>query len=137
MLLEAALAVGAARIGLWSLRFGTLARLMDACAGRLQCGDRPAADAAIDRVVRAVETAAGRVPRATCLTRALAGRWMLERRGIPTTLEIGVAKSEMSVDGHAWIRARGRVVLGGEGLDRYAVLGGWNGGSSHDPAAGT
>ncbi len=48
-----------------------------------------------------------------CLPRALATRWMMERRRWPNTLQIGVARSaEGKFEAHAWIEYRGAVIMG-------------------------
>jgi hypothetical protein len=72
-----------------------------------------------------VTTAARYVPRATCLTQALAAQWLFAWFGHPTLLRIGVAKgSGKPLRAHAWLESEGRVVVGGESLeqDEYAVL---------------
>jgi hypothetical protein len=46
----------------------------------------------------------------TCLTRALALRHMLERRGIPARVQIGAARSSDRFQAHAWVEVRGRVI---------------------------
>jgi hypothetical protein len=43
----------------------------------------------------------------TCLMRALALRWMLGRRGIPTVLCLGVMKDKGNLQGHAWLEIDG------------------------------
>lgn len=49
-----------------------------------------------------------------CLVQALTGRILLQRRGIPSDLRIGVAKKNGErLDAHAWLECGGAVVLGG------------------------
>ena len=72
-----------------------------------------------------VTTAARYVPRATCLTQALAAQWLFAWFGHPTLLRIGVAKgNDKALRAHAWLESDGRVVVGVESLeeDEYAVL---------------
>ena len=72
-----------------------------------------------------VTTAARYVPRATCLTQALAAQWLFAWFGHPTLLRIGVAKgSGKPLRAHAWLESEGRVVVGLESLeqDEYAAL---------------
>jgi hypothetical protein len=48
-----------------------------------------------------------------CLPRALATRWMMQRRQWPNTLQLGVARSaEGKFEAHAWIEYRGAVIMG-------------------------
>ena len=70
-----------------------------------------------------MSTVAARVPRATCLTQALAAQVLLARLGERSVLRIGVARDErLGVRGHAWLEHRGRVVIGGASLDGYVPL---------------
>jgi len=53
-----------------------------------------------------------------CLAQALAARWMLQRRGVPSTLHLGTAfRTQGGGDGelvaHAWVSVEGRTVVGG------------------------
>ena len=44
---------------------------------------------------------------ATCLTRSLLLRWMLQRRGIASQLRIGVRMNKGNLDAHAWVEYAG------------------------------
>ena len=46
--------------------------------------------------------------RSMCLEQALAGRWMLRRRGIPSTMYVGMAKRGGNFIAHAWLVGEGR-----------------------------
>ena len=54
------------------------------------------------------------VPRATCLTQALAGQVLLERYGYPALVHVGVTKEEGkgTFQAHAWLESDGKVVIG-------------------------
>ena len=45
-----------------------------------------------------------------CLRQALALQWLLERRGIATTLRIGVSKGVEDLQAHAWLEFSGRPI---------------------------
>jgi len=45
-----------------------------------------------------------------CLRRALTLQWLLGRKGIATTLEIGVRKEGQDLRSHAWLEHDGRLV---------------------------
>jgi hypothetical protein len=79
-------------------------------------------DIPCSRLVWAVRAAAARIPRATCLTQALAAKYQLERSGRSTQIHLGVAKENGGLLGHAWLECDGTTVLGGEIADRYAPL---------------
>ena len=59
----------------------------------------------------------------TCLPRALALRWMLGRRGIPTQLCIGINKSSTRMLAHAWVELDGQAIGEPEDIaERFAIL---------------
>lgn len=77
----------------------------------------------IDEVSRTVERCQRFVPGATCLTQALATKAVLKRYGQNSTIRIGVAKSETSIDAHAWVEVNGQIILGRQPNNaRYAML---------------
>ena len=77
-----------------------------------------------ERLAWAVQTAARRVPGATCLTQALALHRLLGKAGHAAEIRIGVAKGERGrLDSHAWVVCRGRVLVGDGGdLGRYEPI---------------
>ena len=73
-----------------------------------------AAAGELRRVAWAVRNAARLVPRASCLTQALAGQLILARRGKSSQVRIGVARDEKGrFVAHAWLVSEDRIVLGG------------------------
>jgi hypothetical protein len=119
---EATVAVLAIRAGLWLVEFGRLNAALDRVAA---IGARTSAAAPpVEEFAWAVKAVGARVPWASCLTQALALRLMLERRGIPATLRIGVARTpECSVEAHAWLECDGHIVIGEAEPGRYTALG--------------
>ena len=68
------------------------------------------------RRAHAIKRAARLVPRASCLTQALALQTVLAREGEPSALVLGVdaaPKGRKRFEAHAWIEWRGRVIIGG------------------------
>jgi hypothetical protein len=59
--------------------------------------------------------------RSMCLEKALAGKWMLRRRGIPSTMFVGMARDGDGFVAHAWLVGEGQTVTGG-GQTTYATL---------------
>lgn len=59
--------------------------------------------------------------RSMCLEKALAGRWMLRRRGISSTMYVGMAKRDGNFIAHAWLVGEGRTVTGAS-EENYATL---------------
>ena len=74
------------------------------------------------RIGADVVRAARLVPRATCLVQALAGQWLITRKGASAALRFGVAKGAVGVEAHVWLESGGQVVLGGDHRDRFTAL---------------
>jgi hypothetical protein len=73
----------------------------------------------------AVEAAARRIPKATCLAQGMAMHVLLRRLGEPSELRMGVARnSNGQFEAHAWVETQGLVVIGGaiENFHRFARL---------------
>lgn len=77
-----------------------------------------------ETVGAAIEWASRHTPwRSNCLAKALAGRAMLARRGVPAALVLGVKRSGERLEAHAWLYAGERIVTGGaERPDFTAVV---------------
>lgn len=121
LLLQAFALLWTVRLGLWLLPFSVVRRFLRGRPARSRVGH--ASPSPPDRVAWAVLVASGYVPRATCLARALVAQALLRRRGLPAELRIGVARGGgRALDAHAWVESGGRIVLGGDELDRYTPL---------------
>jgi hypothetical protein len=60
------------------------------------------------------------VPKATCLTQAIAALILLNLKNYPATLRIGVARNnEGRFEAHAWVESDGNVVIGGSKTSLY------------------
>ena len=126
LLLAGGVVVACVRMLLWLLPFKRLVWLIERTALRSArvAPVRLREDTHV-RIAWSVTTAARYVPRATCLTQAMAAQWLFAWFGHPTLLRIGVVKgNDKSLRDHAWLEREGRVVVGGESLeqDEYAVL---------------
>jgi Transglutaminase-like superfamily len=106
-----------ARAGLWFVPFSRLRSVAD----RVTRGGRPADPR---RIAWAVEAVARRVPRASCLTQALAADAMLRRSGRLPDLRIGVVKDRDLFEAHAWVELENTVLIGNHDLHRYTPLAG-------------
>jgi hypothetical protein len=96
-------------------------------------GRNPSSDAQSRRVGWALRTASAHSPwKSACLVQALAGMRMLRRRGIPSTLYLGLARNASmrnSSDGiaaHAWLRCGDIIVTGGAGRERFTEISAFN-----------
>lgn len=75
-------------------------------------------------VSRSVRATACLVPfRAACLPQAMAARWMMARRGIPSRIVLGLhAADENDREFHAWVMCGDQCVLGGGGLEKFSTF---------------
>ena len=77
----------------------------------------------ISEVTRSVNRCSQFVPGATCLVKALATRTVLRHFGQQSNIRLGVAKSAVSINAHAWVEINGRVIFGMQANSpRYTVL---------------
>lgn len=113
------------RLGLTVIRYKRLAKLLPAKGSA-------SPPLSVQRWCRWAVTRTSRVvPKASCLTQALAGLWLLRLMGFEASVVIGVAAGEMgsaAVRAHAWLESGPDVILGGDDeslsdFQRLTVLG--------------
>ena len=122
LLLLAVPVVAAIRVCLWVLPSPTIVRALR----RFESANAPESIShavPVKAIVWAIEAAARRIPRASCLTQALAARVLLRWFGYSAHLCLGVAPNEDgSLRAHAWLERSGRAVLGGAGAQMLTRL---------------
>lgn len=70
----------------------------------------------------AIERACRRVPVSpSCLTKSLAGHWMLRRRGVRSRIVFGVATGDRLL-AHAWLMCDDAILLGGDGVSKFVPI---------------
>ena len=84
----------------------------------------PEWDLPVRAVAWAVAAASRHVPwDATCLSQAMAAKAMLKRRGIDSTLYLGVCTDpERGALAHAWLRVGSTIVTGGSDRARFTTV---------------
>lgn len=122
--LEALAALILANLALRLVPFRRIAGWLGQCAGTDH--DAGLARAASTAQVRAVRLAIFRARRRTpweaaCLAQAMAGRMMLGRRGIPSTIHFGVSNAA-GFTAHAWLTAAGEAVTGTENAGNFQPI---------------
>jgi len=122
LIVEATVLLAFVWVGLRTLSFATLRRLLDGYAKRVAAGSR----APLPRIGWAVDAVGRRFPAArTCLMEALAADVMLRRRGYRSEVHFGVRKRNdrsQPLDAHAWVECNGGIVVGElENLADYAL----------------
>ncbi|MBX9815157.1 MAG: hypothetical protein A4S12_12120 [Proteobacteria bacterium SG_bin5] len=118
LILEAALALGLARLAVAWLPFRWIAPWLR------RRGDGPSASDLPWRVGRAVRVASRHVPwRAVCLPQALAAKAMLARRGCGAVFHLGARHAAGGgIEAHAWLTCGDALVTGGDGLPGFTPL---------------
>jgi hypothetical protein len=84
----------------------------------------PARHAQVRRIGWAVETMGHSLPwECACLVQALAGKGMLHRRGLPSTLYLGVARQgQTALTAHAWLQCGSEILTGAAGHREFQVI---------------
>ncbi len=112
--------LGIIRLGLSLLPFITLKSFLRIIGPLIAGGNGQLSE---DQLVWAVAAASQFIPKATCLTQALAIQLLLKQSGREAQVHIGVDQGEGGrLDAHAWVESRGRVLFGGSRLSRYTHL---------------
>jgi Transglutaminase-like superfamily len=84
-------------------------------------------DAALG-VRSAVLRVAERLPwQSSCLVRALAARMMLQRRHLPSLLQLGVGRTRTELSAHAWVQCGEIDVVGAETAADFAPIAAFHG----------
>ena len=118
LLLDTVFLIAFVRLALYLLPFALVTRYLTHRAKHRYIRQ----NVAVPQAIWAVRVVAPRIPRATCLTQALAGKYQLERSGCNVELHLGVAKENGKFLSHAWLECDHETVLGGEVADRYEPL---------------
>jgi hypothetical protein len=106
LLLSAGVLLAVYRVALWVLPWHRLA------VSRPLPGRSRVSRLSVERLEWAVSTASRPIPRATCLTKALALHQLLARAGYPSSIHIGVAKAPgRGFEAHAWVEHEGVTLL--------------------------
>ena len=124
LLIEAALALGAARLTLATISFRRIAARLGRAGEESAATIPPGHDRIAEQVGWAVETMARHLPGENrCLAQALSAWRMLGRRGIAGTVYFGVTRNpDKPFDAHAWLRCGHRIVTGGGGQEKFRVI---------------
>jgi hypothetical protein len=69
-----------------------------------------------------VQSTAKKVPwRCECLEQALAAKWMLGRRKLPSTLYLGTFFNGHALEAHAWVRCGQQIITGERGYKQFTI----------------
>ncbi len=122
-LVKTLMVVTLVRVLLWSLPFKRLVQIKRVVPRVEHHINRNSGfDYSPQRIVQAVRVTSRYVPRATCLTQALATQWLLADLGHTSQLRLGVSKDLADLKAHAWLEMDGQVIIGDEGLEGYQTF---------------
>lgn len=124
LLMRALPLVLAVRLALWLLPSRVIVRRVQHASARTVTAGRRKYSA--EDIAWAVDAAARRIPRASCLTQAVAAQYLLRRSGHESELRIGVARGDDGFRAHAWIEQDGRILVGGAGSAVFTPLPGFS-----------
>ena len=123
-LIEAGFWLGIARLAILVLPFRWVAPRLGRHMARSpeEAGSAPAE--LLDLISWAVATASRHLPwECLCLAQAMAGKAMLKRHGVPSTLYLGLVKSdETQIRAHAWLRCGERILTGRQEMSGFTVI---------------
>ena len=126
LILEAFVLLGIARLLIGVVPFRFLARSLGHSRADGTAEVPPADQLIAGRVGWAVRTVANHTPwKSVCLPQAMAGQWMLLRRGIAGTVRLGVrwAKDQPGqLAAHAWLSCGAEVLTGAPGHGEFTVV---------------
>ena len=121
LFIEALVIVAAVRLGLWVIPFPRLKSLVLRIEAKLS-RDRSGI-ASSSELAWAIEAASRFVPKATCLTQAMAAKILFSIHGRESLLRIGVARGgDGRMLAHAWLESQGRAVVGGQDFEYTPLL---------------
>lgn len=112
------------RLSLWLLPFRMVRNMTDALAQRIGTPEK-ANRRFLQKIVFSVQFVSQFIPKATCLTQALATQVLFRRYNQKADLCLGVAHGQTGqLEAHAWVESEGIVVIGGtkKELQRYSRL---------------
>lgn len=108
------------RASLWTLPTARVLKIVDRIADRSLQKKAKVNGAAPQQIGWAVRAVSRRVPKASCLTQALAARILLARNGHGSVVRIGVAKDEAGAfAAHAWTEVDGVIIVGRQGAHGF------------------
>ena len=124
LLVEAGLWLGISRLAVSILPFRCLVPWLGRHMAESPGTGVPACEEQLKRISWAVVATSRHMPwKRKCLAQAMAGKKMLQRRGIASTLYLGVAKEgENALIAHAWLRSGSRILTGARGRKKYTVV---------------
>jgi Transglutaminase-like superfamily len=117
--------LGLARLAINCIPFSTLAKHLGTPSVESPTQIPPPHFQEAQRIAWAVSSASRYTPwKSNCFPQAIAAKYLLQRRGIASTLYLGAAfKQRTELEAHAWLKCGGYYVTGGKGHDHFGTVG--------------
>jgi hypothetical protein len=124
LLIEALLWLGLARLAILALPFRWIAPHLGQHMAESAPSEAPQQASRLRRIAWAVRTASRHTPwESACLAQAVAGKRMLRRRGLQSTLYLGVTRNgDERLDAHAWLCSGDVILTGVHGKERFTIV---------------
>lgn len=124
LLVETGVTLALARLAVVCVSFERLSPALGAHGEQTPAVVNPDTADALARIGWAIGAVARRTPwRSKCLEQAITAQALLKRRGLESTLYLGIARDETGdAAPHAWLRSGAVHVTGGAHVDHYAVV---------------
>jgi hypothetical protein len=124
LLLEAVFLLGISRLAIWLVPFRKIAPRLGRLMVETEASATPDTEIISRKIAFCVHSAARNLPwECKCLVQAMATKAMLRRRGLQSTLYLGVAKAPQNdLSAHAWLRFGSLTLTGGAVRDDYTVV---------------
>jgi len=120
----AVLWLAVSRLATWRVPFRRIAPYLGRHMGHTPASLSPEPVNLFRQVRWAVQTAARYAPwRCLCLEQAMTAKALLHRRGMQSTLYLGVARDETGeLKAHAWLRCGSVILTGARDMKQYTVV---------------
>lgn len=123
LLFDAMWSLFLAKCSLLFLPFASIARGLGIVQAETLCQPNVNQDGASRRIRWAIAAVSRRLPwKPACLVRALASHRMLSRRGLPSTLYLGVRRGQGALEAHAWLRCGAEFVTGDDAMTGFTPV---------------
>ena len=126
LLLETAICLVGISAAIRLVSFHKIAKFLDLTEIRADLSFSAPNDPKIQDIAHALRIVDARIPwTCTCLCQALAGIFLLSRRGFPAILHLGVSKGATTHDAllaHAWLDCGAINIMGGETAASFTLL---------------
>lgn len=116
--------LGISRLATLLVPFRRMAPHLGRHMGQTPASIHPDLPELLRQVRWAIQTASRYAPwRCLCLEQAMTAKALLYRKGLQSTLYLGVARDDVDgLQAHAWLRCGSVILTGGRGMEKFTVV---------------